>query len=90
MATRNADRHREVSPGERAALDLVAAAALPHEGAAGGAQQVPQRAVELRRHSDHGRFGFAQCGDLQEQRSGIDPRMIVRQEVERHRGYLRQ
>jgi hypothetical protein len=46
---------------------LVAAAALPHEDAAGVAQQVPQRAVELRRHSDRSRFGFAQCGDLQEQ-----------------------
>jgi hypothetical protein len=40
---------------------------LPHEDAAGVAQQVPQRAVELRRHSDRSRFGFAQCGDLQEQ-----------------------
>ena len=60
-------------------LYLVATTSLPDEGAAGGAQQVPQRAVELRRHSDRGRFGFAQCGDLQEQRSGIDVRMIVRQ-----------
>jgi transposase len=27
----------------------------------------PQRAVELRCHSEHGRLGFAQCGDLQVQ-----------------------
>jgi hypothetical protein len=30
-----------------------------------------------------GRLGLAQCSDLQEQRRGIDLRMIVRQEVER-------
>lgn len=47
-------------------------------------------AVELRSHSGHGRLGFAQRRDLQIERGGIDVRVIVRQQVERHGRYLRQ
>jgi hypothetical protein len=52
------------------------------------AQQITQRPVKLRRHSDRDRLGFAQGGDLQEQGFRIDAGMIVRQEIERHRGNL--
>ena len=64
----------------------MAAFSLSNGRAARRTQQVAQSAVELRRHSRSRRFGLAQCGDLQEQRSGIDVGMIVGQEVERHRG----
>lgn len=37
-----------------------------------------------------GRMWFPQRGDLQKQRNRIDVGMIVRQQIERHRGYLRQ
>ena len=53
VAARDADRHREVSSGDRAVPDFVAALALSNHGAAGSAQQVPQRPVKLRRHSAH-------------------------------------
>jgi hypothetical protein len=62
----NADGHGEVSLRDWAVPDFVTAAPLPDQRATGGAQQVPQRAIELRRHSAGSRFGFAQRGDLQE------------------------
>jgi hypothetical protein len=79
MTARNSDRHREVLFGDRAMPNFVTSPALPDEGAAGRAQQIPQRTVELRRHSDTRRLGFAQRRDLHEQRCRIDVRMIVRQ-----------
>jgi hypothetical protein len=63
---------------------------LADERAARCTQQVAQRPVELRRHSGGGRLGFAQRGDLQEQLARIDLGMIVGQQIERHRGNLRQ
>ena len=59
MAAWDADRHREIPLGDRAALDFVAALALANKRAAGGAQQFSQRAVELRRHLRYGGLGFA-------------------------------
>ena len=64
----------------------LAASPLPDQRAAGSAQQIPQRAIEPRRHSARGRFGFAQRGDLQEQLIGCDIGVIVGQQIERHRG----
>jgi hypothetical protein len=55
----NADRYREVSLRDRAVSDFVAASALPNQSTTCGAQQIPQRAIELRRHSARSRFGFA-------------------------------
>ena len=79
VSARNADRHGKISFGNRAVPDFVTAAPLPDQRAAGGAQQIPQRAIELRRHSACGRFGFAQRGNLQEQRFRSNIGMIVRQ-----------
>ena len=76
--------------GDWAVPDLVAAFALPNEAAAALARKLPQGAIELRGHSGCGASGFTQRRDLQEDRGGIDPRVIVRQEVERHGGDLRQ
>ena len=84
MPARDADGDREISLRDRAMPDFVAAFALAHQSALRRAQQIAQRAVELWGHSGN-RFGFAQCGDLQEQASGIDLGMIVRQQVECHR-----
>ena len=50
MTTENADRHREISLRDRAMPDFMAAAALPDQTTTSGAQQIPQRPVELRRH----------------------------------------
>src|SRR5947208_16328280 len=50
-----------------------------------GAQQITQGLVELRRHSRGGGLGFAQGRDLEKQRGGINARMVVREEVKRHR-----
>ena len=66
VATRNADRHGEISFRDRAMPNFVAAVALPHENATRGTQQIAQRLIKLRRHSGCGRLGFAQRGDLQE------------------------
>jgi hypothetical protein len=56
----------------------VAAFALPDERAARRSQQVPDGAVELRSHSGGRGLRFAQRGELQIDRSGIDAGMIVR------------
>jgi hypothetical protein len=50
MSAANSDRHREVSPGDRAMPNLVTTFSLADESAAGSAKQVSKRAVELRRH----------------------------------------
>jgi hypothetical protein len=50
VSARNTHRHCEIPFRDRAAPDFVAAFALPNESATGRAQQLPQRAVELRRH----------------------------------------
>jgi hypothetical protein len=84
----NADRHCKVSLRDGAVPDFVAAASLPDQRAAGGAQQIPQRPIELRSHSARDRVCFAQRGDLEEQRFRRDIRVIVRQQIERHRGNL--
>jgi len=54
----------EISSRDRAVPDLMAAAALPNESAARRAQQLPQLAIKLRRHSGQRLLGFAQRGDL--------------------------
>lgn len=59
VAARDADWYREVTLGDRTVPNFVAAASLPDHRAAGGAQQIPQFAIELRRHSACDRFGFA-------------------------------
>ena len=82
MPARDADRNGEIPLRDRAAPDFVAAPALPHERTPGGAQQVTQRPVEGRRHSR--RLRFAQSVNLNENRIGIDARMIVWREVEGH------
>ena len=89
MTAWNSDRHREVSLGDRATPDFVAALALADEIAPCGAQKVAQRFVELRRHLRGGGFRFAERRDLQKQISGIDLGMIVGQQIERHGGNLR-
>ena len=88
MTTGNADRHSKIPLRDRAMPDFVTTASLPDQRAAGGPQQIPQGAIELRRHSACGRFGFAQRGDLQEQRFRSNVGMIVRQQIDRHRGNL--
>jgi hypothetical protein len=65
----------------------MAAFALSDQGAACGAQQFPQRAVELRRHSCSREFGFAKRGNLEKQGSRINVWMIVGQEIQRHGGH---
>jgi hypothetical protein len=65
VAAWNSDRDGEVSFGDRAVPDFVASLALADKKTAGAAQQIPQRLVELRRHSRSGWFGFAQRSDLQ-------------------------
>jgi hypothetical protein len=67
VAARDSNRHREISLGDRAMPNLVAALALPHHHAARGTQQVAQGSVELRRHLRRGGLCFTQRGDLQEQ-----------------------
>lgn len=88
MTAGNADGHGEIPLRDRAVPDFVTAAPLPDHRAACGAQQIAQLAVELRRHSARGRPSFAQRGDLQEQRFRSNIRVIVRQQIERHRGNL--
>lgn len=85
VAARDAERYSKVSLGDRALPNLVAALALPHRHATSGAQQITQGLVELRRHSRGGGLGFAQGRDLEKQRGGINARMVVREEVKRHR-----
>src|SRR5450432_4806109 len=68
----------------------MAALTLADESASCGAQQVSKSAIELGRHLHGCRLGFAQCGNLQVNRFRIDTRMIVREEIERHRRYFRQ
>ena len=50
VAARNADGHRKISLRDRAVPDLVAAAPLSDQRTTGRAQQITQRAIELRRH----------------------------------------
>jgi hypothetical protein len=90
VAAWDADRHGEVPLGDRAVPDFVAAFALPHEHTTCIAQQIAQRTVELRSHSGGDRFGFFQRRDLKEQIGGIDAGVVVRQQIERHCGNLRQ
>ncbi len=59
VTTWNTDRHREIPLRDGTVPDFVTTTPLPNERATGGAQQVPQRAIKLRRHSTHNRFGFA-------------------------------
>ncbi len=90
VAAGDADGHGKIPLRDRAMPDFVAATSLPDQRAAGGAQQIPQGAIELRRHSARGRFGFAQRSDLQKQRFRSDVGVIVWQQIERHRGNLLQ
>jgi hypothetical protein len=54
-------------PGRKIRLFLVLGAfSLTIDRATNTAQQLTQRTVELQSHLVHGRFGFAQRGDLQE------------------------
>lgn len=84
VPTGNANGHREISLGDRAVPDFVTALALPYHSTTRRSQKIPQRPVELRRHSSAQRLGFAQGGDLQKQISRVETRMIVRQQIERH------
>lgn len=77
MAAWNPDRNRKIRRGDRASPNLVTSFALPNQLASGRTQQFAERWIELGRHL--GGFGFAQGGDLQINRGGIDARMIVRQ-----------
>jgi len=61
----------EISSRDRAVPDLMAAAALPNESAARRAQQLPQLAIKLRRHSGQRLLGFAQRSDLNEYRCRV-------------------
>jgi len=47
------DRHGEITFSDRAVPNFVAALALPDQRAAGGPQQVAQRAIELLSHLEH-------------------------------------
>jgi large subunit ribosomal protein L28 len=84
VAAGNPNGHREIPLRDRA----VPPTPLPDQCTTSGAQQFTQKAVELRSHLTHGCFGFAQRGDLQKQLFRRDIRMIVRQQIERHRGNL--
>jgi hypothetical protein len=64
MTARNSDRHREVPLGDRAAPNFVTSPALPDEPASRGTRQVAQFAIELRRHSNGNRFGFASAAPV--------------------------
>ena len=79
MAAGNADWHSEVTACDGAVPNLMTALPLPDELATGSTQQLPQWTIELRGHSAHGWFGFAQSSDLYKQITWIDIRMIVRQ-----------
>lgn len=59
VAAGDSDRYGEVSLRDRTMPDLMAAAALPDQRAAGGPQQFPQQPIERRRHSDDRGLGFA-------------------------------
>ncbi len=86
MAARNSNRHRKISPRYWTIPDFIAPLALASQSAFSGAQQLPERAIELRSHLGRDRFSVAQRSDLQVDRCRIDARMVVRQEIERHRG----
>lgn len=90
MAAWNADGNWKVGFRDRALPDFMAAFALANQVTSARGQQLAQLLVELRRHLRCRRFGFAQGGDLKEQRCRINARMIVRQQVERHGRNLRQ
>jgi hypothetical protein len=90
VPTRNPDRHGEISSGDRAMPDLMAALALADKSTPGSTRQIPKSAIELRGHSGGHELGFAQSGDLQINRRRVDARMVVRKKVEHHRGNLRQ
>ena len=89
MAARNSNRHRKISPRDWTVPDFMASLALADQNASHGAQQLPESAVELRSHLGGNELSFAQGGDLQINRCGIDARMVVRQEIERHRRNFR-
>src|SRR5580765_7580673 len=50
VTTRDADRDREVSLGDRAMPDFVTAAPLSDKPATGGSEQLAKGTIELRRH----------------------------------------
>lgn len=81
MAAYDTERHGKVSAGDGAAPDFVAALTLARERALRRAQKLAQRPVELRSHSGDRGLGFAQGGELQIERGGIDPGMVVGQHV---------
>jgi len=54
VTTNDPCRHRKAPLGQGAVPDLVAALAVPHEGAAGALKQAAQLAIESRRHSRRG------------------------------------
>ena len=67
---------------------FVTPLALSDQSAASRAQEVPQWTIKLRRHSSGVRFSLAQRGYLKKHRGGIEPGMIVRQQIKGHCRYL--
>jgi hypothetical protein len=64
MSARNPERDREISLGDWAVPDFVAALSLTNDRAPRGAKQLSESAVELWSHLDGSRFCFAQGRDL--------------------------
>jgi hypothetical protein len=59
------ERYGKIPAGDRTVPNLVAALALPYERASRRTEQIPQRTIELRSHSDNRGFRPAERGDLQ-------------------------